>query len=135
VDAEDVADVALQALTQSGHSGRVYELTGPRGLTFEAATAAIAFASGRAIRFESVSRKRFVEEAPRSGMPRERAALAADLLDNVSSGREAAPADDVRRLTGRPPRTFEAYARHAFAPARSPARTARRRVTARESAA
>lgn len=130
VDADDVADVAFQALARSGHSGRIYDLTGPRALTFEAATAAIAFASGRAIRFENVSRERFAEEAARYRMPRERAALASHLLESVSGGREAAPTGDVRRVTGRAPRTFETYARNAFAPGRSPARRARRRATA-----
>jgi uncharacterized protein YbjT (DUF2867 family) len=41
VDAEDIADVAVAALTQAGHSRKLYELTGPRALTFEQAVAEI----------------------------------------------------------------------------------------------
>ena len=39
VDVDDIADVAVAALTEDGHAGRVYELTGPRLLTFADAVA------------------------------------------------------------------------------------------------
>ncbi|MEK8225105.1 hypothetical protein NKG05_01585 [Oerskovia sp. M15] len=55
VDLEDVADVAVAALTQDGHEGRVYELTGPRLLTFGEALAEIGAASGRAVRLETIT--------------------------------------------------------------------------------
>jgi uncharacterized protein YbjT (DUF2867 family) len=42
VDAEDIADVAVAALTQDGHAGQVYELSGPRLLTFAEAVTEIA---------------------------------------------------------------------------------------------
>lgn len=55
VDAEDIADVAVAALTEDGHAGEVYELTGPRLLTFAEALAEIGEATGREIRFVPVS--------------------------------------------------------------------------------
>src|SRR5262245_58280590 len=55
VDADDIADVAVAALTEDGHSGQLYDLTGPRLLTFAEAVAEIAAATGRPIRFEAVS--------------------------------------------------------------------------------
>src|SRR5215213_4465702 len=48
LDADDIADVAVAALTGEGHAGKLYELTGPRSLTF-------AEAAGREIRYEPVS--------------------------------------------------------------------------------
>ena len=50
VDVDDIADVAVAALTEDGHAGQVYELTGPRLLTFAEAVDEIASATGRAIR-------------------------------------------------------------------------------------
>ena len=55
VDAEDIADVAAAALSEPGHEGRVYELTGPRLLTFAEAVGEIARATGREIRYVPVS--------------------------------------------------------------------------------
>ena len=55
VDLEDVADVAVEALTGDGHAGRIYELTGPRLVTFTEAAAEIAAASGPAVRYEAVT--------------------------------------------------------------------------------
>src|SRR5919112_3644096 len=55
VDAEDIADVAVAALTEDGHAGEVYELTGPRFLTMQEAVGEIAEAAGRDIRFVPVS--------------------------------------------------------------------------------
>ena len=54
VDAGDVADVAVEALTGDGHRGRVYELTGPRLLTFAEAVEEIGEAVGREIRYVRV---------------------------------------------------------------------------------
>ena len=51
VDADDIADVAVAALTEDGHVGQLYELTGPRLLTFAEAVAEIARATGREIRY------------------------------------------------------------------------------------
>ena len=59
VDAEYLADIAVAALTEDGHSGRLYELTGPRLLTFAEAVAEIAAASGRSIRFVQVTPEQY----------------------------------------------------------------------------
>lgn len=55
VDADDIADVAVAALTDDRHSGQLYELTGPRLLTFAEAIQEIAVATGRDIRYLTVS--------------------------------------------------------------------------------
>ena len=55
VDADDVADVAVAALTDDRHVGELYELTGPRLLTFADAVAEISHATGRAVQYVPVS--------------------------------------------------------------------------------
>ncbi len=49
VDVDDIADVAVAALTEDGHTGRLYELTGPRLLTFAEVAAELSKATGRDI--------------------------------------------------------------------------------------
>src|ERR671920_2137634 len=59
VDADDIADVAVAALTEEGHAGEIYELTGPRLLTFAEAVGDISKATGRKVRYAPVSMPEF----------------------------------------------------------------------------
>ncbi|PRX96779.1 NAD(P)H-binding protein [Allonocardiopsis opalescens] len=115
VDVEDVADVAVAALTGDGHGGRVYELSGPRGLSFGQAVAEIAAASGREIRFEELSPQQYRAELLASGVP----AAAADSLVAMfalhEAGLTARPATGVRDALGRDPVDFADWARRAAA--------------------
>ncbi len=113
VDVEDVADVAVAALTGDGHAGRVYEVTGPRALTFAEAAGEIARASGRPLQLVTIPVDAFAEGMAAAGEPPEAVALVRYLFTEVLDGRNAAPADGVRQALGRPPRDFAAYARAA----------------------
>ncbi len=64
LDADDIADVAVAALTGEGHAGQLYELTGPRSLSFAEAATEIAEAVGREIRYAPVSLEEHAAEAP-----------------------------------------------------------------------
>ena len=59
VDADDVADVVVAALTDGRHAGQLYELTGPRLLRFDEAVAEIARASGETIRYAPLTIEQF----------------------------------------------------------------------------
>jgi uncharacterized protein YbjT (DUF2867 family) len=111
VDVEDIADVAFAALTEDGHSGQLYELTGPRLLTFADAAAEIAAASGREVRYVPVSPEQYAAELAEHGVPAEYAASLLDLFTGVLDGRNAHLTDGVRRALGREPRDFADYAR------------------------
>lgn len=111
VDADDIADVAVAALTQDGHVGQLYEVTGPRLLTFRDAVGEIARASGREVRFVQVSRHEFATALDEEGLPPEYAWLLDYLFDTVLDGRNAYLADGVQRALGREPRDFTDYAR------------------------
>ena len=115
VDADDIADVAVAALTQEGHAGRLYELTGPRLLTFADAVAEIARASGRQIRFAPVTIEQYVGALGEYGLPDDAVALIAYLFTEVLDGRNARLADGVQLALGRPPRDFADYARRTAA--------------------
>lgn len=105
VDADDVADVAIAALTEAGHAGRVYELTGPRLLTFAEAVEEIVAAARRPIRYARVA----------TGRPGSLRADRAAWLRNMVDGRNARLADGMRRALGREPRDFADFARGAAA--------------------
>jgi uncharacterized protein YbjT (DUF2867 family) len=115
VDADDIADVAVAALTEDGHVGQTYELTGPRLLTFAEAVDEIARATGREIRYVPVSIDDFAASAAEQGVPGEFIDLLRYLFAEVLDGRNAHLADGVQRALGREPRDFRDYARHAAA--------------------
>ena len=108
VDVEDVADVAAAALTQPGHEGRLYELTGPRLLTFAEAVQQIADATGRSIAYVPVSIPDFTDAM--SGEPAEVVELVTYLVSEVLDGRNERLANGVSEALGREPRDFTEYA-------------------------
>jgi uncharacterized protein YbjT (DUF2867 family) len=110
VDAEDIADVAVAALTQDRHVGRLYELTGPRLLTFAQAAGELAKMTGRKITVVRVSPAEYVASAVAQGMPQEAAEGLAALFTTVLEGRNASVADGVRQALGRPARDFTDFA-------------------------
>jgi uncharacterized protein YbjT (DUF2867 family) len=115
VDTDDIADVAAAVLTEGGHEGQVYELTGPRLLTFADAVAAIAAASGRDITFTRVTPDDFVAGLDAAGVPADVVGLLKYLFTTVLDGRNAQVCDGVRQVLGRPARDFADYARTAAA--------------------
>jgi len=115
VDVDDIADVAVAALTEDGHAGQLYELTGPRLLTFAEAVDEIAEAAGRKVRFVQISREEYAAELAAEGLPPEVIELVSYLFTTVLDGRNDHLADGVQRVLGRPPRDFADFARDAAA--------------------
>jgi uncharacterized protein YbjT (DUF2867 family) len=110
-DTEDIADVAATVLTADGHGGEVYELTGPRALTFAEATATIAEATGREIAYTRIPPEDFAAGLAADGVPPDIIDVLVDLFGTVLDGRNAAAGDGVERVLGRPARDFADYAR------------------------
>lgn len=110
VDAEDIGEVAAVALTEDGHAGETYDLTGPCGLTFAEALAEIAEASGVRARYTALSEEEFIAELVASGWSPADAALWSGALDPIRRGVEGVVADGVQRALGRPPRAFHDFA-------------------------
>ena len=113
LDADDIADVAAAVLTQAGHTGQVYELTGPRLLTFADAVAEIAAATGRPIGYTAIPAADYAEALAAEGVPAEVIELLTYLFTTVLDGRNAQLGDGIRRVLGRPARDFADYARDA----------------------
>jgi len=115
VDADDIADVAVAALTEDGHVGELYELTGPRALTFADAVAEISAAAGREIAYLPVSIDEFAAQATAQGVPGDVVALLRYLFGEVLDGRNSHTTDGVQRALGRAPKDFSDFARDAAA--------------------
>ncbi len=115
VDADDLAEVAVAALTGDGHKGRTYEMTGPRLMTFASAVEEIARASGRAVGFRTVPLGDFTTGLVAQGVPGDVVDLTRYLFAEVLDGRNARLGDGVQQALGREPRDFADYARDAAA--------------------
>jgi uncharacterized protein YbjT (DUF2867 family) len=112
VDPWDVAAVAALALTESGHAGQAYALTGPQALSFGEMAQVLARILEKPVRYIDISEETAGEEMRKAGLPDyvidglvgTFAALRAGRLDDCT--------EDVERVTGQPPRTFETWCRN-----------------------
>jgi uncharacterized protein YbjT (DUF2867 family) len=111
VDADDIADVAVTALTGDRHSGQVYELTGPRLLTFADAAAEISTATGRTVTYQPITPAAYQAALTAHNVPAEFAALVTGLVSRGLDGRNAYCTGDVQRVLGRPATDFADYVR------------------------
>jgi uncharacterized protein YbjT (DUF2867 family) len=115
VDAEDIAEVAIAALTEARHSNRLYELTGPRALTFAGAIGEIASATGRSIGYQSISPEKYRAALAQAQVPAEVIELIIYLFGTVLDGRNTPVANGVQQALGRAPRDFQEYAQDTVA--------------------
>jgi hypothetical protein len=110
VDADDVAEVLVAALTEKHHANQLYEVTGPRALTFAQAVGEIAVALGRPIRYTRIPPDDFIVSL-RAYAAEDIAQRMHELLTVLLDGRNAGVTDGVAAVLGRPPRDFSEYAR------------------------
>ncbi|MGW6821409.1 NAD(P)H-binding protein [Streptomyces sp. NPDC055005] len=110
VDLDDLAEVAAVALTEDGHTGRTYILSGPRPLSLADAVAEIARATNRPdLRFTPVTDQAYRDQLTAAGFPDDAAQELVDLFRHIREEHGADPADGVREALGRAPRDFTAY--------------------------
>lgn len=108
VDADDIADVAVAALTTPRHHGRTYELTGPEAITFTEAAKHISDA-GRPVEYVAIDPATYVERQVAQGVPRSGAELLAAILGAL----DGEPSTDVQQALDRPARSFRTFVRNA----------------------
>ena len=110
IHADDIADIVVAALTDARHIGELYEVTGPRLITFAEATAEIAKATRRDIHFTPIPHDVFMQGLAADGVPDDVAALIDELFSSVLDGRNEYLTDGVQRAIGRAPRDFADFA-------------------------
>ncbi len=108
-DADDIAAVAVASLTEDGHDGQTYELSGPRALTIAEAVAEISEATGRSLRYVPLSPGEFIAELIGEGWSAAEAEDYAEAVSPIRRGMDSGISDGVRRALGRPPRDFTEY--------------------------
>jgi len=109
VDAEDIAEVAVAAITQEGHNHKVYEVTGPRLLTFREAIETISRETGKTIVFEQISVDNYKAMLKEYAIPDDFIWLVTYLFKEVLDGRNANITHGVEDALGRPATDFTDY--------------------------
>lgn len=110
IDIDDIADVVVAALTEDGHKGELYEVNGPRLMSFADMVGELSRATGCEIRYIPISFEAFQANIAEAGGP-----FVADVFTAIArktlGGRNAQSADGVMRALGRQPRGFADFAK------------------------
>lgn len=114
VDVRDIAAVAAKALTEPGHEGKSYTLTGPEALTYAGVASKLSAALGRTINHVNIGDPDIKAAMVGAGTPEAYADAYVDLQRYYRTGSAGRVSDDVRRVTGSEPRAFDQYARDYF---------------------
>jgi uncharacterized protein YbjT (DUF2867 family) len=114
IDADDIAAVVVAALTDERHANRLYEVTGPRALTFAEAVNEIAVGLGRPVRYVQISPEDFVATM-KAYVPEDIVQLLNELFTVVLDGRNTQVMHGVEEALGRPARDFRDYVRRTVA--------------------
>ncbi|SDL24695.1 NAD(P)H-binding protein [Kriegella aquimaris] len=110
VDTDDIADVAVEALLHNKHDGKIYQLTGPRTLTFREVIQEIAEATQRDIAFTPIALSAYIHVMKEQGVPADFIWLIEYLFTEVLGNPNTAEiTNDIEQVLGRPPKDFSEY--------------------------
>lgn len=109
VDVRDVAEVAIKTLTESGHTGRTYRLTGPSAMTFAQAAARISAVLGRDVPFVGITPEQMRDGLIAQGAEPWYAEMNAEMTFAIRMGMSFSPSNDILFLLEREPRSIETY--------------------------
>ncbi|GAA4716210.1 hypothetical protein Prum_005460 [Phytohabitans rumicis] len=109
VDSDDIAAVAAVTLTQPGHEGNGYILSGPEALTTREQVEILADVLQKPISLVEITPHEHAEASLAHGLPRQMGPVIENLYTMFRTGRAGVLTHDVRNVTGRPPGTFRAW--------------------------
>jgi uncharacterized protein YbjT (DUF2867 family) len=115
IDADDIADVVTAALTSNNHSNKLYELTGPRLLTFEDAVREISEGAKFSIQYQDISISEYTAMLREYNTPPEFIYLLDYLFTHTLDGRNATLGDGVHQALGRKATDFSEYVKRTAA--------------------
>jgi uncharacterized protein YbjT (DUF2867 family) len=116
VDVEDIAEVAVRALSDEVPHNAAHIVTGPEALSYDDVIAILSRTTGRTLHHLHVDEAEAENRWIATGIPQAYAKLLVALDVRIRTGAENRVTDTVLRVTGRPPRSFEDFARATFAP-------------------
>jgi len=109
IDVDDIAEVAVAALTQDALRNQLFEVTGPELLSFRECVSTIAQVTQRDIQFLTVPIQAYLEQAQLQGMPKDMTWLINELFVNVLDGRNQSTTKTVQNILNRPAKPFESF--------------------------
>lgn len=109
IDADDIADVVVAALTEPGHRNKLFEVTGPHALTFAQCIQEISGALGRPVKFTTVPIDTYINVLHEQGVPEDLQWLLRELFTVVFDGRNSKVMRGVEEALGRPATDFKTY--------------------------
>ena len=115
IDIDDIADVAVAALTRPELRNKLFEVSGPRALSFAQCVAEISEVVGYPVKFSQVSIKDFLHQLRNEGLPENLLWLMNELFTVVFDGRNSIPTSGVEEVLGRPATDFSEYLRKVMA--------------------
>jgi len=115
IDADDIADVAVTALTEPRHRNKLFEVTGPRALTFAQCIQEISAALGRPLKYTTIPIDAYINALQEQGIPEDLQWLLRELFTVVFDGRNSKVMPGVEEALGRPATDFRDYVRKTVA--------------------
>ena len=109
IDVDDIADVAVAAITQPGLRNKLFEVTGPRAMTFAQCVSEISEATGYPVKYNSVPIEVYVDALKEQGAPEDLQWLLRELFTVVFDGRNSNVMSGVEEALGRPATDFKTY--------------------------
>jgi len=110
VDARDIAGVAAAALTEGGHVGKTYTVTGPAAVIHAEIATELGDTIGRTVQFESIPPEAFLAALTGAGMPEWQAEGLVEDYAHYDRGEASAVSPDVAQVTGTSPRSLRDFA-------------------------
>ena len=109
IDVDDIADVAVAALTEAGHHNKLFEVSGPRALSFAECIQEISAAVGRPLKYTQVSIDAYINQLQEQGIAADMQWLLRELFTVVFDGRNSKVVPGVEQALGRPATDFRSY--------------------------
>jgi uncharacterized protein YbjT (DUF2867 family) len=109
IDAEDIAAVAVAALTEDHHAGRSYDLSGPAALTFAEVADVLSRQLARPVRHVDLPLEQWQAGAVQSGLPKDYVEMLAMLFSLIAAGQDAHLSTGVQDALGRPATSFQQW--------------------------
>jgi uncharacterized protein YbjT (DUF2867 family) len=109
IDADDIAEVAVAALTEPSHRNKLFEVTGPHALTFAQCIEEISAAIGRPVKYTSIPVDAYINALNEQGVPEDMQWLLRELFTVVFDGRNCKVMPGVEEALGRSATDFKSY--------------------------
>ncbi len=110
IDTRDIAACAAAVLSEDGHDGQAYLLTGPEALSFQQQADVLSNVLGRSIHHEDITPEEHKRRLLSFGQSEAYADAELELDAELKAGELGTVSDSVKRLTGRPARSFRDFA-------------------------